>query len=134
MPELTHAVANTNLVSRLRRGFFWALAVVCLGMATLGFLLPGLPCTEFVLLAAWAAAKSSPQLHNRLVTHPRFGPILHNWHNGRRLSRRNKWTITVLMGISATLIAWQFSPLLAASLITCMALVLLWLWRRLEPM
>ncbi|PHV10009.1 YbaN family protein [Chitinimonas sp. BJB300] len=133
MPEFTHAIASTTLASRLWRGFYLVLAVVSLCLAVLGLLLPGLPCTEFVLLAAWAAAKSSPRLHTWLVNHPRFGPMLHNWRNGCMLSRRNKWVATASMSWGASLIAWQLQPLLALGLISCMALVLIWLWHRIEP-
>ncbi len=132
MPEITHVTACT-FTSRVRRGFYFVLALTSLAMAALGLLLPGVPCTEFVLLGTWAAAKSSPRLHAWLVNHPRFGPMLHNWRNGCMLSRRSKWTVTASMSVGASLIAWQLQPLFAASLISCMALVLMWLWHRLEP-
>lgn len=110
------------------------LAVVSLGLAIIGAVLPGLPTTVFVLIAAWAAARSSPALHAWLMRHKVFGPVLHNWDNGRCVSRRAKRAAAIVMSLSA---AWMVYALesrwLAAVLILIMASVLVWLWRRPEP-
>lgn len=112
-----------------------ALALASLGLAVLGLLLPGLPSTEFVLLAAWAAARSSPRLHAWLLRHRLFGPMIRHWHSGR-LPRRAKWLASVAMaGAAAVLLGSSHGApghgRLAA--LACMAVVLLWLWRRPEP-
>ena len=48
--------------SRLSRLLFGILAYVSLGIGIVAIFIPGLPTTEFILLAAWAATKSSPRL------------------------------------------------------------------------
>lgn len=119
---------------RVKRALLTVLAIASLGMAVLGAMLPGLPCTEFVLLAAWAATRSSPRLNAWLHAHPRFGPVLHNWRNGRRVPRKAKWAATVSMSVSAAIMLHTFKqPMYAWGLIACMAMVLLWLWRRPLP-
>src|SRR5690606_1302921 len=80
------------------------LAGVSLCLAVVGAVLPGLPTTVFVLIAAWAAARSSPALHAWLVQHKVFGPVLLNWNNGRCVSRRAKRTAAAVMSLSA---AWM---------------------------
>lgn len=120
--------------SRLSRALLLTLAIVSLGLAGLGLILPGLPCTEFVLLAAWAAARSSPRFHAWLLRHRLFGPMLRNWRDGRRVSRRAKWSASAMMLIcSALLIATVPHRWAVAAAIVCMAAVQLWLWRRPEP-
>lgn len=42
-------------------------------------MLPLLPTTPFLLVAAFAFARSSPRLHTWLVTHKLFGPPLLRW-------------------------------------------------------
>lgn len=42
------------------RWLLLAFAVMCLVMGIIGVIVPGLPTTVFILMAAWAAARSSP--------------------------------------------------------------------------
>lgn len=118
----------------LKRWLLRLLAVLSLGMALIGVVVPGLPTTEFVLLSAWAAARSSPRLHAWLLGHRLFGPMLHNWGNGRRVARRAKWAATVSMSLCA-LLMWHSIPHPGpvAVVVLCMACGLVWLWRRPEP-
>jgi len=76
--------------SRIARLLFGLLAYVSLGIGLVAIVVPGLPTTEFILLAAWAATKSSPRLSAWLENHRLFGPILFNWRNGKIIARRAK--------------------------------------------
>ncbi|ENO83882.1 membrane protein [Thauera linaloolentis 47Lol = DSM 12138] len=116
-----------------RRVLLQCLAVISLGVAGVGVVVPGLPTTEFVLLAAWAAARSSPRLHGWIVRHRLFGPLLAHWQAGR-LPRRAKWAATATMGLAATVAALTVPHRVGVALLAaCMAGVLVWLWRRPEP-
>jgi len=119
--------------SGLRRLLLQVLAVVFLGLAFVGVVTPGLPTTEFVLLAAWAAARSSPRLHAWILRHRLFGPLLAHWQAGK-LPRRAKWAATFTMCLAGTFSALTIPhwPSVAI-IISCMACVLLWLWCRPEP-
>jgi uncharacterized membrane protein YbaN (DUF454 family) len=64
--------------------FFVALGVV-------GALLPLMPTTIFLILAAGCFARSSPRLEAWLLDHPRFGPTLRAWRRERAIPRRAKW-------------------------------------------
>ncbi|WP_161154191.1 YbaN family protein [Vibrio eleionomae] len=79
-----------NSPSALKRWIYKIIAVLSLGMAVLGILLPGLPATEFIMLAAWAAAKGSPTIHHWIMSVPYFKNIIDNWRNGGMISRANK--------------------------------------------
>lgn len=116
------------------RWLMMALAVAALALAVAGVVLPGLPTTPFVLLAAWAAARSSPRLAAWLERHPLFGPLILNWRAGGRVSRRAKRSAAAAMGVCALILIW-LSPSRwgAAAGIGAMACVLVWLWRRPEP-
>lgn len=105
------------------------LACLCLGIAALGVVLPGLPTTEFLLIAAWAAARSSPRFHNWLHQHRVFGPILQQWQQGY-LPRKVKWGITTTMSMAALILTLTVSHRLSVVFtLVCMAAVLIWLWR-----
>ena len=58
------------------RIFFITLGIVCVILAGLGVLLPGLPATPFLLLASYAFARSSKRMHDWLINNKVFGPIL----------------------------------------------------------
>jgi uncharacterized membrane protein YbaN (DUF454 family) len=110
-----------------------ALALLSLALALLGLFLPVLPTVPFVLLAAWAAARSSPKLARWLERHPHLGPLIVDWRRGGVVRRRAKWTATLLMSLSAVSLLVFVRPLwLAGSAIACLAAVLAWLWRRPE--
>ncbi|WP_076504459.1 DUF454 family protein [uncultured Pseudacidovorax sp.] len=137
-PPPTPAVQPQDAAPRRLRGparwLMMALAVVALALAVAGVVLPGLPTTPFVLLAAWAAARSSPRLAGWLERHPLFGPLILNWRAGGRVSRRAKRSAAAAMAVCAVVLIW-LSPSRwgAAAGIGAMACVLIWLWRRPEP-
>ena len=110
-----------------------ALALLSLMLGVVGLFVPVLPTVPFVLLSAWAAARSSPRLLDWLESHTAFGPMLTEWRRGGVVRRRVKWTATGVMGASAAImlvvVPNRWVALLA---IGCMAGVLAWLWRRPE--
>lgn len=61
------------------RAFWLGLGLLAVALGVIGVVLPVLPTTPFMLLAAGCFAKSSPRLHGWLVAHPLFGPPLRNW-------------------------------------------------------
>ena len=108
-------------------------AACSLGLGIVGIFVPGLPTTVFVLMAGWAAARSSPRLHAWLWRHPLFGSMLRNWADGGRVSRRAKWSATAMMALCGVVLAVSSAPRwVALGASACMACVLLWLWRRPE--
>ncbi len=121
------------------RWAWWLLAYASLGMGILGVFVPGLPTTVFILIAAYAASRGSDRLHRYLVTHPRFGPMIHDWYLHRAVSRRAKWAATwAMLACAALLVAlmlWTGSHRwwMVALPLACMATVDAWLWRRPEP-
>lgn len=131
-PSARHPVLRAPL-STLRRGVYLVLALVSLLLGIVGAFLPVLPTTPFVLLAAWAAARSSPRLLNWLETHTVFAPMIRDWRHGGVVSRRAKWMASGMMSASGAYLLWSAHPRWAAWLaIVCMTCVAAWLWRRPE--
>ena len=118
----------------LVRWLLMAFAILCLVLGVIGIIVPGLPTTVFVLMAGWAAARSSPKLHYWLWTHRIFGPVLQDWSRGGWVSRKAKWSATIVMALCAVLLLICTAPLwVKIGANTCMACVLVWLWFRPEP-
>jgi uncharacterized membrane protein YbaN (DUF454 family) len=112
-----------------------ALAGVCVLLGLIGIVVPVLPTVPFLLVAAWAASRSSPRLHRWLLTHPRFGRPLREWEEAGIVPRPAKWFATGMIAVSGPLMAylvpagWRNLVLIGLVL---MLVVLVWLWRRPE--
>jgi len=83
----------------MKRALLTLLGLGFVGLGGLGVVLPGLPTTPFLILAAACFAKSSPRLHGWLMNNRLFGPILRNWEESRSIPRRAKIIslITILL-------------------------------------
>ena len=64
-----------------------------------------MPTTVFLILAAFAFARSSPRLHAWIIGHPRFGPAIVNWQTHGSISRNAKIAALSAMALSL-LITW----------------------------
>ncbi len=91
---------TTDREPERRNYFYLVIAYVSVALGALGAILPLLPTTPFLLLAAWSAAKGSPALHRWLYEHPAIGGVLIAWEQKRAVSTRAKWVACVFMGIS----------------------------------
>jgi uncharacterized membrane protein YbaN (DUF454 family) len=60
------------------------------GLAMLGVILPILPTTPFLLVAAACFAKSSPRLHQMLLDNRVFGPLIYHWEQSRSIPKKGK--------------------------------------------
>ena len=108
-------------------------AWVSLVLGLIGVVTPVLPTVPFILLAAWAASRSSPRLHEWMESHPRFGHHIRDWREGGVVSRSAKWMATVFMSGSAVMMFFVVPHRwLVAAVVATMAAVLAWLWRRPE--
>jgi len=92
-----------------------------------------MPTVPFVLVAAWAAAKSSPRLARWLESHPAMGPAIRQWRQGGVVHRRVKWWTTITMSGGGTFAAVVARPWwVPAAVIGVMVAVGIWLWLRPE--
>lgn len=89
----------------LKRNLLIACGILCILLGLIGIILPVLPTTPFLLLAAYCFARSSERFHTWLVTNGLFGQYIQNFQDGRGIPRRTKaLAITMLwliIGISA---------------------------------
>lgn len=113
------------------RLFWMSLGLLAVALGTAGLVLPLVPTTPFMLLAAAAFAKSSPRLHDWLLDHRLFGPTIRDWRDYRAISPKAKRTAVTAMaaafGLSLILgLGWH--------VLAVQGLVLLamgsWIWTR----
>ncbi len=95
----------------MSRFFFFALGWGAVGLGILGVVLPVLPTTPFLLVAAFAFGKSSPRARAWLIDHAHFGPTIRDWEERGAISRRAKILATTMMGAVVIFSIWKGLPL-----------------------
>lgn len=96
-----------SLSARLwKRSVFLTAGLICVGLAVAGAILPVLPCTPFLLLAAYCFARSSARMHRWLLNSRFFGPIIQDWQKHRAIRRlvRNSSVLIVILAAGLTMI------------------------------
>lgn len=73
------------------------------GLGIAGTVLPLVPATPFLLVAAFAFARSSPRFHGWLVNHRHLGPLILDWQQHRSIARRVKTAALIAMGATLAL-------------------------------
>lgn len=94
-------------MTRLQRWLLTLAGVLALVLGVIGIVVPGLPTTPFVLLAAACFAKASPRLHAWLLAHRYLGPMVRDWEAHHSLPLRIKWLSTSVMSLMVALSAWK---------------------------
>ena len=108
-------------MTRAKRIVLIVVGFLCLALGGLGIVVPLLPTTPLVLVAAFAFANSSETLHQWLLDHRVFGPLIDNWRRHGAISRTAKAT-SVLSMLAILVISWLMG--VAAVVIGVQALVL----------
>lgn len=108
---------ETRLVQSPLLRLLWAgLGLFFTGLGFLGYILPGLPGTVFILIAVFFFARSSPRFYNWIMNNRVFGSMIRDWRAGLGLPLRAKivavTTIAVTIGFSAYLIPALWAKLL----------------------
>lgn len=84
---------------RCRRAVLRILGSLCVALGAIGVMLPLLPTTPILLLAAACFARSSNRLHGWLLKNPTFGPLIDDWEKHRCIPRAAKRTAFLAMGV-----------------------------------
>jgi uncharacterized membrane protein YbaN (DUF454 family) len=96
-----------------------ALGAFFVGLGAVGMVLPLLPTTPFLLLAAGCFARGSPRAYRWLMENRYMGAQLKNYREGKGLSRKAKLVslafLYLVLGSSALLT--HASPLITAILV-----------------
>ena len=69
----------------MTRAIWAAFGLLSTGAGIAGIVLPLVPTTPFILLAAFCFARSSPRLEHWILNHRTFGPMIVHWRRHRRI-------------------------------------------------
>ena len=98
----THAKPDAAVpsTSRLRRGLWTGLGCVFMTLGVIGVVLPVLPTTPFMLVAAACFTRGSRRLHAWLLGSRLFGSTIRAWQETHTIPLRAKITAISLIVIS----------------------------------
>ena len=96
--------------SRVVRALFLALGTFFVGLGIAGAVLPVLPTTPFLLLAAACYARGSVRFYNWLLNHRMFGPTIVEWRRHRSIPWRTKLVAIAMMAVTLGISIVFFVP------------------------
>jgi len=89
---------------------WFVLGFLFLVLGGIGVILPLLPTTPFILLAAACFARSSPRMHRWLLESELFGPMLRSWEASHCVSFRVKLLALSMMAVVGGISICFFVP------------------------
>ena len=104
---------------------FSILGSICVGLAVLGIILPLLPTTPFLLLAAYFYSKSSERLYNWIINHKWFGSYIKSFRDGEGVPLNIKiYAISVLWASIGSTVYWFTDKLFVQILLVSIASII----------
>ena len=117
---------STDIMQRIILIIIGWIAVV---LGTLGVVLPLLPTTPFILLAAWCFARSSPRFHDWLLYRSWFGGYLRHWQKHRAMPGAKPRAILLIL-VTFAISLWMVNMMwVRGLLLVILACLLIFMWR-----
>ena len=98
---------------RWPRPLLFAAGWIFTALGVVGLLLPVMPGTVFLILAAWCFSRSSPRFEAWLLGHPRLGPHVRRWRETGAIARRAKYLACGSMVLSFAILTQTSAPPIA---------------------
>ena len=119
-----------DTLDRTKKLLLITAGTICVGLGIIGLVLPVVPTSPFLLLAAACYARSSKRFYNRLLANPIFGPPIRQWREDRSIPLRAKWLaiamILVTFSVTVIFILEDTPARLIMSLIGLLVIVFLY--------
>lgn len=118
------------MLTNIKKFIYFTLGCLCIVMAYIGVVTPGIPYSPFVVAAAFCFARSSERAHRWIMNHKIFGPFLTNWSTKRVFPQKMKYLMIAMMTLSLVLMTVSgVKPIGIISTGIFMLLVAVWAWR-----
>jgi hypothetical protein len=81
---------RNNVLNKAKKATLTLLGFTCVAIGIVGIVVPGLPTTVFMIVAAWLFSISNPRFEKWLLELPKIGPAIQNFRNGLGMPLRAK--------------------------------------------
>lgn len=114
------------------RLIYFVCGLLCVLLGAVGALLPLVPTTPFLILAAFCFSRSSERLHRWLLSRPSVGPVIRDWEEHGIISLPAKRIATgmIVLLVSYPIIFITMPSFLKALIAVTIAFVLMFIWTR----
>lgn len=114
----------------LKKLFLITIGWLAVVLAFAGVVLPVLPTTPFLLLAAWCFSRSSPRFHHWFLYRSWFGSYIRHWQKHKGLPKGAKPKAIILILLTFSFSIWVVSYLwLKISLLVLLCWLLMFMYR-----
>ena len=76
---------------------YFSFGLFLTGLGLVGVIIPGLPTTIFMILAAACFFRSSTKMYNWVINHPLFGEGVSRFRSGKGIPIKAKYTSIIMM-------------------------------------
>lgn len=99
--EIDRIMAMSKFLNRFKKTLLVTLGLVCLGLGIIGYILPGLPGTIWLIIAATLFVRSSDRLYGFVINHRLFGQQVKEYLETGQMRLKTKFVSLIFM--------WTFS-------------------------
>jgi len=85
------------------KSFLLLLGLIFVGLGFIGIIIPGMPTTVFMILAAACFAKSSPKFEQWILDLPGIGRLVQDHRDGLGMPQKSKAIAITMMVLAVTL-------------------------------
>ncbi len=110
------------MLTPIKRILLIIAGVLSLVLGVIGAFVPLLPTVPLILLAAYCFGRSSERLHQWLIHHRYFGPILDNFQAGKGIPKRVKYRTIAIIWVSMGFSCWMVAKLWLCVMLVCIGL------------
>ena len=107
----------------MKKILYIVLGSVMLVIGAIGVVVPGLPTTIFLILAAYFFTHSSDRLYNWLMNNKTFGPIITNYTKYHGISYKDRRNATIAIWIIILISIVLSQSILIGSILLVVALL-----------
>lgn len=118
---------SKKVLTKAKKATLTLLGFICVAIGIVGIVVPGLPTTVFMIVAAWLFSISNPRFEKWLLGLPKIGPAISNFREGLGMPRKAKiFALTSIFAFTALATILLLKNLYVRSLVVVVALFGVW--------